>query len=154
MSTEPYPPEILTEGQRRHLVASLASVSAALNEIETLADGVAPARDGALRRVRSDLPPGFAPVIRAPLAGAREALVDLARDFNLPAAESSARRTVRALVTSSLVLLEDTATRNLRGYGAIAPSLPERLDPALRRLHALVLEIGEALAAAEDVPET
>jgi hypothetical protein len=39
------------------------------------------------------------------------------------------------LVTSSLLLLEDTASRNLRGNGAIRPGLPERLDRRLHRLH-------------------
>jgi hypothetical protein len=137
----------LTEGQRRHLVASLANVVAALGEIDSIARRRGPTPAGSLARIVDDLPPGFDSAIELPLTRARAELAALIATLDLQAPDASAYRSVQALVMSSLVVLEDTGTRNLRGYGEIYPSLPELLEPALSRIHEQVRAIGQALAA-------
>jgi hypothetical protein len=147
MPTDRSVPDLLTDGQRRHLVASLANVAAALSEIESLARRSGAALQGSLLTVAHDLPPGFDQEIEPSLNRARLAIGELAAALGLEAPERSACRSVQALVTSSLVVLEDTGTRNLHGYGEIHPSLPQLLEPALCRIHEEVRAIGEALAA-------
>lgn len=137
----------LTEGQRRHLVASLANVAAALREIESIARQTGSTPAGPLARVANDLPPGFDSAIELPLTRARAELAALIAALDLQAPDIPASRSVQALVMSSFVILEDAGTRNLRGYGEIHASLPALLEPALSRIHEEVRAIGEALAA-------
>lgn len=137
----------LTEGQRRHLVASLANVAAALVEIEAIAKERGSIPPGPLAKVANDLPPGFDSAIEQPLNRARAALEALIAALDLQAPDGSARRSIQALVMSSLVILEDAGTRNLHGYGKIHPSLHDLLDPALSRIHEEIRAIGEALSA-------
>lgn len=73
-------------------------------------------------------------------------MADLVATLDLQAPEHSAYRAVQALVVSSLVLLEDTETRKLHGYGTVHPALADLLDPVLSRLHEEVRAIGKVLA--------
>lgn len=66
-------PDLLIEGQRRHLVPSLEQVTAALPEIESLIDGLAAPDPGPVVRRHGDLPEGFGLAVRPHLAGARGA---------------------------------------------------------------------------------
>ena len=137
--------DLLTDGQRRHLSASLEHVEMALGEIEALATpGASPKRVVLIHMLR-DLPPGFDQEVHAPLARARALIEEIAATFGLRPNLSSAQRTVQTLALSSLVVLEDAFSRRIRGYGEINPRLPATLDPALTRLHAEVAAIGEAL---------
>jgi hypothetical protein len=139
--------DLLTEGQGRHLVASLAQVEAVLDEIEaTIRQSGSP--HGVLARVVDDLPAGFARAIEPPLARARTPLADLVAVLDLQAPATSAYRTVQALIMPTLVMLDDTGTLNPRGYGDIHPVLPDLLDPALSCIPEEVRTIGEVLAAA------
>jgi hypothetical protein len=137
--------QILTEGQRRHLAASLARVENALTEITALAHSDARLVPSLLTRQEADLPAQFGEAIRDSVAEARSALAELVSQFDLTIPTASRFRAVQALVVSSLVVIEDTVSRNLRGYGAIHPGLPARLDPRLDRLHEQLLMIGRAL---------
>jgi hypothetical protein len=145
MPHPPTPADLLTEGQQRHLRSSLARVAAALARIEALSQSSETPHPAALERTRPDLPPRFGDLVRDPLERARERVAALAAHFGLPAIHLSATSEVRALVVSSLVVLEDTTTRNLRGYGDIHPALPETLDPMLDGIHQEVRAIGDIL---------
>jgi hypothetical protein len=148
MPNPPLPTSLLTDGQQRRLMASLANVAAALREIEAVSTATTPPRDGVLHRMSLDLPPGFGRAIEGPLERARAHLAALADALGLPAIEASARREVQALVVSSLVILEDTDSRKLGAYGEVHPALPALLDPLLHRAHEEIRVIGDALARA------
>jgi hypothetical protein len=98
-----------------------------------------------LARADRDLPPGFARHIVEPMADAAATLAQIVAEFDLQPFPASQLRTVRALTLSSLVEVEDTASRNLRGYGEVTPELSARLDPLLERLHTHLAEIQRAL---------
>jgi len=137
--------DLLTEGQRRHLIASLECVEQALAEIAALSNAQ-PSDDSALlSKPQRDLPPDFPMRIHGPLADAAATLGELANTFQLMRSPSSSLRSVQALVTTSLVVVEDTASRQLHGYGAVHPDLPRLLDPLLARLHEQLRRIGRAL---------
>ena len=146
-------PDLLTDGQCRHLSASLEHVEMALGEIQVLVTGNASHDPTPLIHMIRDLPPGFDEAVTAPLARARGIIGELAATLRLRPNQSSARRTVQSLVLSSLVVLEDAFSRRLRGYGAIHPQLPGMLDPGLTRLHAEVAAIAEALRTLAPVTE-
>jgi hypothetical protein len=147
-------PDLLTEGQRRHLAVSLARVERALREIAELAETREAPPAPLLTRVIHDLPPDFGHAIQASVGDATATLGELAATFALEAPNSFHGRSVQALVISSLVVIEDTASRNLRGYGEIHPDVPPLLDPLLDRLHESVLEIGRALTPFPEREET
>jgi hypothetical protein len=137
--------DLLTEGQRRHLTVSLARVERAVREITALAGrGEAPP-SLLLTRVIHDLPPDFGQSIQSTVGEAGATLAELASTFALEAPRSFHARSVQALVISSLVVIEDTASRNLRGYGEVHPGVPPLLDPLLNRLHETLVAIGRVL---------
>ena len=147
-------PEILNENQRRHLIASLARVEQALRQIVAMAgQQPAPERAGLAHAV-NDLPARFGDRIGRPVADAMATLVELTSTLELDPPASSYLRSVQALVISSIVVVEDTVSRNLRGYGDIHPELPDLLDPLLARLHEQLLDIGRALPVQHQEHET
>lgn len=152
MSDSPFARDLLTEGQRRHLTVSLARVERAVREIAALAGGKEAPPLPLLTEVIHDLPPDFGQSIQSAVAEAAATLSELASTFALEAPRSFHRRSVQALVVSSLVMIEDTASRNLRGYGEIHPGVPPLLDPLLNRLHEALVDIGRVLKASH-VPE-
>jgi len=136
---------ILTDGQRRHLTASLDLIEAALGEMERLLNGGNGEAPRLLRRQVADHPPGLAERIREPIAQARAILAELVRELGLEPSRASSRRMLQALVMSSLVILEDSFAAKLRAYGDVHPALPGMLDGRLQRLHDLLITIGAAL---------
>ena len=147
MPNPPPTPDLLTEGQRRHLIASLGFVERHLHEIERLTDGRRTSTPAIFTREARDLPADFGTAIRPSIADALATLADLAAAFDLAPRHTSDFRSVQALVMSGIVLVEDSAHRHLVAYGPVHPDLPTRLDPLLDRLHAQVREIGRALPA-------
>lgn len=154
MSDTPSTNDLLTEGQRRHLLASLERVERALRGIEPLLGHRSAIAPALFAREAADLPVEFGTTVAGAMSEATATLADLALAFGLIPASTSHLRPVRSLVLSSLVAIEDTASKNLRGYGPIHPDLPERLDPLLDRLHRQVAEIGRALAGSDLHPRT
>lgn len=148
MPVHPLTTDLLTDGQRRHLIASLQQVAASLVEIESLAYSNGAPAGWPLAKATYDLPNEFGAAIEPHLTQARAQVADLVATLELQAPEHSARRAVQALVVSSLVVLEDTETRKLHGYGTVHPALADLLDPALSRIHQKVRAIGDVLAAA------
>lgn len=153
MAVHPPFSDLLTDGQRRHLSASLEHVEMALEEIEALATPGASHKPVVLIHMLRDLPPGFDQEVHAPLARARALIEEIAATFRLHPNHSSAQRTVQTLALSSLVVLEDAFSRRLHGYGDVHPRLPGLLDPALARLHAEMAAVGAALRPHGPGPE-
>jgi hypothetical protein len=142
MPVPPYP--LLNHPQREHLSILLAHMEDALDKVERAAESRHPSRQH-LTVVADDLPPDFAQEAQAVIAALRNQIVRLARDFNLSSRRLSLARAVGATITSQLVRVEDSYSRNLHGYGAVAPELAAVLDPALGELHDGWILINRAL---------
>ncbi len=138
-------PPRLSDGQRRHLTASLDLVEATLDELARLVGGSGGDSPRLLRRQVDDLSPALPSRGQEPIAQARAVLAELVRALGLEPRPYSSRQALQALVLSSLVILEDCFAATLRAYGETDPGLPSVLDPALRRLHDALTAIGAAL---------
>ncbi|HTS88050.1 MAG TPA: hypothetical protein VMG41_06115 [Gemmatimonadales bacterium] len=149
MPDRPPAGDLLTEGQRRHLVASLERIERSLRGIVTLLGSPGGLPPALFVQESVDLPAEAGGTIVEAVDQATTTLAELIATFGLAPVSTSHARTVQSLVLSSLVIIEDAASKNLRGYGSIHPELPGRLDPLLERLHAQVAEIGKALPGGE-----
>ncbi len=121
---------VLNQHQRRHFSVLLVSLDEALARIEQLSnpDGRA---WGPLTEYTADLPPDFAAVAAPLIADLRRRIVELSVTLGTEGREMSRSRSIRAMVTSATIRLEDSRARALRGYGAVDPSVHEQLDPVL-----------------------
>jgi hypothetical protein len=143
--SDPAPSIPLNGPQRRHFEVVLASLEDALLRVEQLASGTGTdARE--LTQVDHDVPPAFAVALGPSLAALRAQVSALARSMALEGRRPSTKRTIRAVLTSQIVHLEDSDARRLRGYGEVDPRVPALLDPALA---ALIGELRELLFALE-----
>ncbi len=126
--TEPHP--VLNENQRRHFSVLLVSLDEALARIEQLSDRDRPAW-GPLTDYTDDLPGRFVAEAEPLIADLRARIVRLSRLLHTEPRRMSRLRSIRAMVTSATIRLEDSRARGLRGYGAVDPSVHEQLDPLL-----------------------
>ena len=128
--THPHPHPVLNENQRRHFSVLLVGLDEALARIEQLAD-----RDrrawGPLTDYADDLPERFATEAAPLIADLRARIVHLSELLGTEGRQMSRSRSIRAMVTSSTIRLEDSRARGLRGYGAVDPTVHEQLDPVL-----------------------
>jgi hypothetical protein len=124
---------MLSDSQRRHVVAFLARLEQTLDEIERLA--TQPARSERLMdRERADLPPRYDEATRADVQALRDEIHRLAMLFGLAARERSRARQARALRGSALVQLEDTRPTALNAYGSVDPGDAVTLNAALETM--------------------
>ncbi|HEX8725632.1 MAG TPA: hypothetical protein VF737_09605 [Gemmatimonadaceae bacterium] len=149
------PPPVLNEHQRRHFSVLLVSLDEALARVEQLAD-----RDrrtwGPLTDYADDLPARFAAEAAPLIADLRTRLVSLSVLLGTAPRRMSRARSIRAMVTSANIRLEDSRARGLRGYGAVDPSVREQLDPVLDDLierFRAIARLAAWEAAAPDQPE-
>jgi hypothetical protein len=126
--THPHP--VLNENQRRHFSVLLASLDEALARIEQLSD-----RErrvwGPLTEYADDLPGRFTGEAEPLIVDLRRRIVHLSELLGTESRQMSRARSIRAMVTSATIRLEDSRARGLRGYGAVDPSVHEQLDPVL-----------------------
>jgi len=144
----------LTEGQRRHLTASLLQVEQAMRRITELTQASLPGDSRLLARKGGEPSAGLSDALRGPLDGVAATLAELVGTFGLAPFPTSHLRTVRALIVSSLVIIEDTVSAKLRGYGPLHPGLPVRLDPLLARLHEQLVEMDRRLPRSDPGAES
>jgi hypothetical protein len=126
--TESHP--VLNEHQRRHFGVLLVGLDEALARIEQLA-GSAHDDWGPLTQYTDDLPPRFSSEAKPLIADLRGRILALGARLGTSARQMSRARSIRAMVTSATIRLEDSRARGLRGYGAVDPSVGEQLDPVL-----------------------
>lgn len=143
--------EGLTEPQRRHLRVFLQQVEEALDEMETLA--VAPTSASKLFRLDvNDLPDGFAAAVRPDVLRVRGHLKALVEELGLESHPRSRTRHVEALLITTLVQVEDSGSKGLRGYGSLGPQVFSVVDPALAQIHQGLERIIARLGPAPDPP--
>ena len=144
-------PPVLNENQRRHFSVLLVSLDEALARIEQFS-----ARDrpswGPLTDYADDLPPHFRDGIEPLVTDLRQRILHLAMALGTDVRQMSRTRSIRAIVTSATIRLEDSRARGLRGYGAVDPSVHEQLDPVLDDLMQRFRAISRLAAGDPPVP--
>jgi hypothetical protein len=136
---DPVTPAELTEDQRRHLRVFLHEIEAAVAEVIWLAERGAQGR--ILRVDVADLPADFGLRIQPEVERIRRDIETLAARFGLEPDRRSRLRRAQALLVTAIVVLEDTRSRALKGYGQVDAALSRELDPVLddisQALHAM-----------------
>jgi hypothetical protein len=141
---------VLNANQRRHFEVIFAGLDASLERILDLVDGRA---SGALLRpVTGDLPNGFADAARDAAVRVRAMIAGVASDAELAARPVSRQQTCRATLTSEIVRLDESGAAQLRGYGAVDPSMAEHLDPVVRSIRDELASLRALLDPAARAP--
>ena len=136
--------DLLNGPQRLHLAVLAASMEDSITEIERLIDP----ESGLVRRLThygDDLPRDFAERVTPILDALRSHVARFAEAFGLEPGRISRAASVRAYVSSELVRIDESGSRQLKGYGAVAPELGAVLEPALQDLRAGFAAVGAAL---------
>lgn len=123
----------LGENHRRVVSVLLRSLEQACDEI----DASFRESPGTLRRIYDDLSPAQRSTLREMTQRVRGEIRRLASEIELDTSVGSQRRTVLALLSSSIVNLEESEPRKLRGYGSMSPEAEARLGKEFHRLVAL-----------------
>lgn len=135
---------LLNEHQHRHFEVILATLEDTLVEVERLASG-APARSLHLTQYDDDLPPNLAANAQPALASARHDVARLTSQLRIRPRRLSIARSIRALLISEIVRLEDSTSRALAGYGEVNPRVARELEPALSDLRSALASIIDLL---------
>lgn len=123
----------LGENHRRVVSVLLRGIERACDEID------ASFRDspGTLCRIREDLSPRQRSALLDLTQRVRGEIGRLAAEIELDTSVGSQRRTVLALLSASIVNLEESEPKKLRGYGPMSPQAEARLAGEFERLIAL-----------------
>lgn len=138
----------LTEPQRRHVAVFLQQVEEALDEVESVAAHPPSATKKLFRLDVDDLPPGFHTQIGAAAMRIRARLKCLVEALGLESNPKSRARHLQALILTTMVQVEDTGSRGLRGYGPLSAVVFELIDPALADIHRELERIAAYLSPA------
>lgn len=140
---------LLNEHQRRHFEVVLAMLQDVLAEVEQLASPVFHGT-GALTLYQADLPEDFAAAIHPFLSAVRQRIGHLAAALGVRPRLMSRAQAIRALLTAEMVRLEDSTTKQLRGYGAVDPRFADEVEPVLREMR----DVLASVIALLDTPAT
>lgn len=132
----------LNDNQRRHFEVLLSRLEDSLATIEAL---LASPRPRQLTQLADDVSPDFRALAEAEFPRLRGQVERMAVALGLRPNIVSLRRIIGAALTTDAVRVEDSLSSQMRGYGAVDPSLAERLDPALLRLAESLEYLASAL---------
>ena len=128
----------LGENHRRVVSVLLRGLEQACDEIEaTFRES-----PGTLRRIHDDLSAPQRSALRELAQRVRGEIRRLAAEIELDASVGSQRRTVLALLSASIVNLEESEPKKLRGYGAMSQEAEARLGGEFQRLVALLEQMA------------
>lgn len=137
----------LTPSQRRRLVVALGRAEAALVAV---ARGSEPGPQLRLANEAMDLPEGFPGPVRELVDRLTAEVRALGEGLGLAPLESSRRRHLLSLCTTSAIGLEESGARSLRGYGAVDPKVAELVDPVLARIEEGLYVVAAALGGGSE----
>lgn len=137
---------VLTEAQRRHFAVLAMMLEETLAEMEEIARGGSP--EGRLVAHEHDLPADFPDAMAPVLERVRAVLGRLVDMLSLEARPISDARRMNALLITSVVRLEDSTSRKIRGYGVVHPSVARDLDPLLGDIHRDLAQLANRLEGA------
>jgi hypothetical protein len=132
----------LNDNQRRHFEVLLTRLEDSLATIERIL-AAPPVRH--LTQLTDDVSPAFRTLAEAEIPRLREQVERMALALGLRPNVVSLRRIIGAALTTDAVRVQDSLASQMRGYGAVDPSVAERLDPALLRLADALQQLGSAL---------
>jgi hypothetical protein len=132
----------LNDNQRRHFEVLLARLEDSLATIERLLAAPPPRH---LTQLADDVSPAFRTLAEAEIPRLRGQVEHLADALGLRPNIVSLRRIIGAALTSDAVRVEDSLSSQMHGYGAVDPSVAQRLDPALLRLAESLEHLASAL---------
>jgi hypothetical protein len=140
------PAALLNQSQERALAITLRLLEERISTIRDLMDR----EDGGVlyHRPRPAFAPGEAARIDRLIAGIREVISSVAEAFVLPREERDPRGMIVALLAMSWQSIGEMDARGMHAYGDTDPRLSEVLDPHVRRLMDLVLELEAAVTDA------
>ena len=131
----------LGENHRRVVSVLLRGVERACDEIEAaLGDS-----DGLLYRVSADLSTEQQQSLSKMAESVRAELARIVSQIELDVSVHSRRRRILALLSSSIVNLEESTPEKLRGYGEISAEAKAKLESEFARLLALLNEMESAV---------
>lgn len=131
----------LGENHRRVVSVLLRGVERACNEIEAaLSDS-----DSLLYRVSADLSVEQQQSLRKMTDRVRAELARISSQIDLDVSVHSRRRRILALLSSSIVNLEESTPEKLRGYGELSAEAKAKLESEFASLLALLNEMESAL---------
>lgn len=149
---EAAPAAPLNQSQERALAITLRLLEERIGTIRDLMEH----EDGGVlyHRPRPAFTPGQAARIDSLIAGIHDVIASIAEAFVLPREERDPRGMIVALLAMSWQSIGEMDARGMHAYGDTDPRLSEVLDPNVRRLMDLVLELEAAVAdeAAVAVP--
>ncbi|MBI1744830.1 hypothetical protein HYR54_17445 [Candidatus Acetothermia bacterium] len=121
----------------------LRSVEEEMAEIERLIRSEG--EEGVLYRVRNSLREVERRELLEKIKQVRQGLFDLKELFDFPTEERDVVPTIRALLSHGWVVLCETESKQLKGFGNPEPELAAALDPWIEKLIELVQEIQAQL---------
>jgi hypothetical protein len=124
----------LSENHRRVVSVLLRGLEQACDEI----DASFQESPGTLRQIHEDLSAPQRSALRQMTQRVRGEIRRLASEIELDSSSRSQRRTVLALLSASIVNLEESEPRKLRGYGSMSPEAEARLSAEFQRLLSLL----------------
>jgi len=127
----------INDNQRRHYEVLLSRLEDSLTKVESLLSTPRPQQ---LTIVENDVSPAFRAHAESEIPRIRRQLERMARALSLQPRTVSLRRAISATLTTDAIRIEDSLSAHMRGYGAVDPSIAERLDPAL-------LDLADSLVA-------
>ncbi|HEV2488513.1 MAG TPA: hypothetical protein VGT03_01800 [Candidatus Acidoferrales bacterium] len=128
----------LGENHRRVVSVLLRGLEQACEEI----DASFRESPGTLRRIQDDLSPAQRSTLRGMTQRVRGEIRRLASEIELDTSIGSQRRTVLALLSASIVNLEESEPKKLRGYGSMSKEAEDRLAQEVQRLIGLFEEMA------------
>lgn len=128
----------LSENHRRVISVLLRSLEQACDEI----DASFRESPGTLRRIHDDLSPTERSTLRQMTQRVRDEIRRLASEIELDTSVGSQRRTVLALLSASIVNLEESEPKKLRGYGSMSKEAEDRLAHEVQNLIGLFEEMA------------
>jgi hypothetical protein len=134
---------MLNDSQRTSLKIALRLVDEQMKKIEAVLEN--PREVGAIYEFHDDLSPAMRELIPGKVAAIRAILKDVKDRFTLsPEIIVASREAFKSLPYLWQVLQESTSAR-LRRYGEVDPRLGPALDPELKKLEKLLMEMESIL---------
>jgi len=130
----------LSEPQKRSLTVTVRKIDEQMNRLErALRHGT---EAGLLYTIRDSYSPAEKEHLLEQIVRVRRVLKILKEKFHLEPMETDLRRIVVATASHLWVILEDSKSRRLKGYGEVPEELARELDPLLDELIRLIDALG------------
>jgi hypothetical protein len=134
---------MLNDSQRTSLKIALRLVDEKMQKIETLLEK--PRVIGVIYEVRDDLSPAVREQLPGKIAAVRAIIKDLQDRFSLSREIVMASREAFTGLPYLWEVLQESTSGRLRRYGEVDPRVGPALDPKLKKLESMLMEMEEIL---------